>query len=340
MYKDFVDKLILQQDLTREELFQIISDIVTETMTTVQILGFQMAFLMKEPTPEELAYYVQAMQAHSHRIPVDGGAPLLDIAGTGDGERPGKLSAGAAIVAAAAGIPVVKQVRSSQKGYYGSADTLNLMGINLDLDADKAAALVKACGIVFIPARKFHPALERTLNEQTEAQIRCLLQTVIGPLMNPAGANRFVLGIHDAETLALLRGVVENLEGVQVLLLRGEDGADFITLDGVTCGEHWNGAAWQTLELSPETLGLRRCSRALLEINTPQENAHLITGILDGSIRDARRDVLLANTAAALWLCGKAGTLCDGVHLAGDLIDSGAAARTLDGLRSDSMALR
>ena len=125
MYKDLMDKLMMQQDLTRDDLFQMISDVVTETMTAVQIMGFQMAFLMKEPTPEELAWYVEAMQANSHKITVDCGGPLLDIAGTGDGEQPGKLYAGAAILAAAGGVPVVKQIRRAQKGYYGSEEVFN-----------------------------------------------------------------------------------------------------------------------------------------------------------------------------------------------------------------------
>lgn len=340
MYKDLMDKLMMQQDLTRDDLFQMISDVVTETMTAVQIMGFQMAFLMKEPTPEELAWYVEAMQAHSHKITVDCGGPSLDIAGTGDGEQPGKLYAGAAILAAAGGVPVVKQIRRAQKGYYGSEEVLSLMGIHTDLTPEQAARLVQQCGIAFVPAKKYHPALERTLNEQTEAQIRCLLQTVIGPLMNPAYATRFVLGVHDEETLELLRGTVENLPQVQALLLRSETGADQITLSDITYGYHWDGESWSELEITAELLGLRACPPALLDASTPQEAAHLITGILDGAITDPRRDVLLANAGAALWLGGKAADLQQGVQLAADLIRSGSASKYLASLRTASMAFR
>ena len=339
MYRDLMEKLMMQQDLTRDDMFEMISDVVTETMTAVQIMGFQMAFLMKDPTPEELAYYIEAMQAHCHRIPL-GDAPVMDIAGTGDGEKPGKLAAGAAILAAAAGIPVVKQIRRSQKGYYGSEEALSFMGIHTDLTPDKASELVKQCNIAFIPAKKYHPALERTLNEQTEAQIRFLLQTVIGPMMNPAYATRYVLGVHDEEGLELLQGIVETLPNVQALLLRSENGADYITLDDVTCAYHWNGEVWQMLRLTATDLGLRPCPAALLEVGTPQENAHLITGILDGEIKDARRDVLLANAGAALWLGGKATDLASGVQQAAAFIDSGKAAAHLAQLRSASMALR
>lgn len=326
MYKDLMDKLMLQQDLDRADLFQMISDVVTETMTAVQIMGFQMAFLMKEPTPQELAWYIQAMQAHSRRIDI--GGPALDIGGTGEGAQPGKLAVGAAILAAAAGIPVVKQVRSKQNSYYSSQAVLAQLGIPTAAEPNEATEQLRRSGTAFLQARAFHPALERTLNEQTEAQIRELLHTVIGPLMNPA-ATRFVLGVQQEETLELLRDTIAELPEIQVLLLCDDTGTDQICLQGITCVYHWDGSRWTQQEISAETLGLHRCPASLLQTDTPQETARQISGILTGQLRDPRRDVLLANAGAALWLGGKADDLAQGAALAAELIDSGKAAAQL-----------
>lgn len=323
MYKDLMDKLMLQQDLSQQDLFQMISDVVTETMTAVQIMGFQMAFLMKEPTAQELAWYVQAMQAHCRPIPI-GGTPILDIA------IPGEYAVASAVIAAAAGLPVVKQVRSDQTHYVSSQPVLQQLGIAVAQEPETAARQCRQCSAAFVQARAFHPALERTLNEQTEAQIRALLQTVIGPLSNPAGATRYVWGVQDAAALPLLQDMVEALENIQVLLLCGDDRSIPVILQDSTRGLYWDGRSWHQPELLPAALGLRPCPAALLQTDAESRLPELLTG----TVRDVRRDVLLANAGAALWVGGKAADLTQGIALAASLIDSGKAAGQLALLRS------
>lgn len=334
LYKDLMDKLMLGQDLTRAELERTIAGIMTQELTQVQVLGFQMAFLMKGPTPQELADYAHAMRANCTSIDAASFGPALDIAATGAGERAGRLAPAVALLAAAPGAPVIKQVRTSVPGYFGSAGVLAALGIDVAGSEAEAKAQLAAAETAFLDPRAFHPSLAQTLNDETEAQIRALTQTIIGPLMNPAMISNLLFGVHDRETLEILQEAIPEIPGLRALLVQGADRADSITLDGPADLLRWDGTAWQAQTVTPAALGLRSCSWTLQKTEKDAETAAQITALLRGEVHDARRDVLLANVAAALWVSGQVERLADGVCLAATRLDRGDGARRLEALQA------
>ena len=182
--------------------------------------------------------------------------------------------------------------------------------------------------------RAFHPSLAQTLNDETEAQIRALTQTIIGPLINPATISNLLFGVHDRETLEILQEAIPEIPGLRALLVQGADGADSRTLDGPADLLRWDGTAWQAQTVTPAALGLRSCSWTLQKTEKDAETAAQITALLRGEVHDARRDVLLANVAAALWVSGQVERLADGVCLAATRLDRGDGARRLEALQA------
>lgn len=203
------------------------------------------------------------MRANCTSIDAASFGPALDIAATGAGERAGRLAPAVALLAAAPGAPVIKQVRTSVPGYFGSAGVLAALGIDVAGSEAEAKAQLAAAETAFLDPRAFHPSLAQTLNDETEAQIRALTQTIIGPLMNPAMISNLLFGVHDWETLEILQEAIPEIPGLRALLVQGADGADSITLDGPADLLRWDGTAWQAQTVTPAALGLRSCSWTL-----------------------------------------------------------------------------
>ena len=329
MYKQVLTRVTAGQKLSKEEIFQLVAAIRQDQVSDVQIAGFQVALLMKGTSLEELAAFAQAMRANCVPLRPAVAGELMDTCGTGGGLSTFNISTATALVAAAAGIPVAKHGSRSISSLSGSADVLEALGVNIQLTPAQAERLIQQAGIAFLYAPLFHPVMCKVLPAETELGIKTVFYTVIGPLINPAFAPRHLLGVYKPELLDTVTYVARQLGYTRGMFVHGLDGLDEISLLGPTRINDLRDGRVDTYEITPEQLGLRRCTLAEIETGTPQENADSIRGVFSGRITGPRRDAILINAAGALVVGGKARDLAEGVALARQLIESGQAQQKL-----------
>lgn len=329
MYQQTLAKLIARQDLTTEELSDLISSIRQNELSDTRIAGFLVALLMKGPTVDEIAAIVRAMLAHCHRIEPKVEGRLIDTCGTGGGLSTINVSTCTAIVAAAAGIPVAKHGSRSLSSFSGSADVLEEAGVNISLTPEQSQELIEEIGIAFLYAPLYHPIMLRILPPEQELGVKTIFYTIIGPLINPAGAKGHILGVYKPELVDTVATIIERLDFEHALVVHGVDGYDEISLAGTTLVAEVKNGRKKTYELVPEDLGLRRASFAEVKGGSPKENAATMKRILTGEEKGPKRDLVLLNSAAAMLVGGKVDSLADGIELAASIIDSGKAAAKL-----------
>ncbi len=339
MYKEILSKATTHQELTENETYRLINAIKNDEFNDAQIAGFQVALLMKGATLNEMTYIARAMRDNCIRInpKVDSGT-LMDTCGTGGGLSTFNISTATAIVAAAAGIPIAKHGSRSISSLSGSADVLEALGVNINIDAAAAERLIEKIGIAFIYAPLFHPVMCKVLPAETDLGIKTIFYTIIGPLINPAFAPRHLLGVYKEELLDTVSYVAKGLGYTDAMFVHGLDGLDEISLLGRTRINELRGGEVKKYEIAPEDFGMRRCTLDEIKTGTPQENAQTIIGVFSGEIVGARRDAIILNAAAALKIADKVTSMIDGVKFAAELIDSGAAAKKLEDLRFYSNA--
>lgn len=336
MYKDIMSKVTTKQELSEEEIFQLISAINEDTVTDVQIAGFQVALMMKGASLREIASIAKAMRENCVPINPKVEGEMMDTCGTGGGLSTFNISTATALVAAAAGIPIAKHGSRSISSLSGSADVLEALGINIDLTPAQAQTLIEEIGISFLYAPLFHPVMCKVLPPETELGIKTIFYTIIGPLINPAFAPRHLLGVYKPELLDTVAYVAKELGYTRAMFVHGVDGLDEISLLGITKIVELSGGELKKYEISPEELGLRSCKIEEIITGTPEENAKTINGVFDGSITGPRRDSILLNSAGALMVGGKAEGFKEGLELAREIIESGKAAKKLRELRTMS----
>lgn len=322
-------RLTIGEQLPEEEIFQIISGIRKGEISDVQIAGFLVALLMKGPTIREVASIARAMRANCEQISPRVKGELIDTCGTGGGRTTFNCSTAVSIVAAAAGIPVAKHGSRSLSSSSGSADVLEKLGVAIDLSPKQAERLLEAAGIAFLYAPNFHPVMHKVLPPEMALGIKTIFYTVIGPLINPADARRHILGVYRPELVAMVADILVELQFHHALVVHGLDGLDEISVIGKTSVAEVKDGWAKKYEVVPSDLGLPRYTYEELSGGSPQENADIVTAILSGSEKGARRDMVLANSAAALLVGGKVGDLRSGVKLAAEMIASGAACQKL-----------
>ncbi|MGI6201087.1 MAG: anthranilate phosphoribosyltransferase, partial [Christensenellales bacterium] len=237
------------------------------------------------------------------------------------------------------GIPIAKHGSRSISSLSGSADVLEALGVNINLTPEQAEQLIEQIGIAFIYAPLFHPVMCKVLPPEAELGIKTIFYTIIGPLINPAFAPRHLLGVYKPELLDSVTYVARELGYTDAMFVHGLDGLDEISLLGTTRVNHLRGGQVTTFEIIPEDFGLKRCTLEQIRTGTPQENAATITGVFSGAIAGPRRDAIVLNAAGALVVGGKAEGFPEGIALAQELIDSGAALAKLEQLRVRSNAL-
>jgi anthranilate phosphoribosyltransferase len=258
--------------------------------------------------------------------------PLVDTCGTGgDGAGTFNISTTAAFVVAGAGQPVAKHGNRSISSQCGSADVLEALGVNLELTPDQVAGCVDEVDIGFLFAPKLHPAMKHAIGPRRELGVRTIFN-LLGPLTNPAGASAQVLGVYDAQLTEPLAYVLAALGSRSAFVVHGADGLDELTTTGPNRVSLLRDGQVETRTFDPAALGFRRASPAELRGGDAQENASITRGILSGTLNGARRDVVLLNAAAALVAAGRTRSLSEGVRLAEESLDSGAAGRVLDRL--------
>ena len=327
MIRDAIAKLADRLSLTEKEAEEVMNQIMDGIATPAQISAYLMGLRLKGETVEEIAGSVRAMRARAVRIAV--GAPLvIDTCGTGgDGRHTFNISTTTAFVVAGAGLTVAKHGNRSVSSKSGSADVLSELGVNISLSPDLVSECVNEVGIGFLFAPLYHGAMRHCAGPRQEMGIRTMLN-LLGPLTNPAGATVQVLGVYESRLTELLGKVLMHLGSQHCFVVHGMDGLDEITLSERTIVSEAKAGVLSNYVLTPHEFGLNRVSPKELAGGSPQENARITREILQGK-KGAKRDVVCLNAAPALVAGKKAKTLQEAYQLAGDVIDSGAAADKL-----------
>jgi len=321
------------ESLTREETEDLFGQLMDGQMSEVFKAALLIALRMKGETVPEISGAAAAMRRRAIAIPhrTEG---LVDTCGTGgDGRGTFNISTAAALVAAAAGVPVAKHGNRSVSSKSGSADVLAALGVKIEIDPETAGRTLDSVGIAFLFAPLLHPAMREVMPVRRELGMRTIFN-VLGPLTNPAGARRQVMGVYAESLVEPIGHVLRDLGAEHALVVHG-DGLDEITTTGSTRVAEVRGGEVRMLELEPERFGLRRARLEELAGGTPEENAAAVRRVFGGETGPLA-EVTALNAGAALYVGGAAGSLEEGVERAREILASGAAARKLEDLRSFS----
>lgn len=328
--RETISRLIERQDLSPEEAGQVMGDIMDGRTTQPQIGAFLAALRMKGETPEEIAAFARVMRRHAVSVAPVTGRMLVDTCGTGgDGTRTFNISTASALVAAGAGVPVVKHGNRSVSSTCGSADVLAELGVNLAVDPTRQAEIVEQAGIAFLFAPSHHPAMRHVMAARQELGCRTVFN-ILGPLANPAGAQAQVLGVYNPGLTRPIAEVLRILGLSRAMVVHGS-GLDEITTTGETQICELEGSTIREYTLNPAAFRIAPASLTDLHGGDPPENARIIREILEGEM-GARRDIVLLNAGAAIYTGGQARDLHEGIGLAAASIDSGNARARLDAL--------
>ena len=331
--KSYIQKLSEHQDLTTEEAEDAISKIFNDA-TDAQIAAFLIALKMKGETPDEIAGLAKGMKKAANIISPQVGGTLVDTCGTGgDVHNTINVSTAAAIVTAGAGVSVAKHGNYSITSLSGSADVLKELGIKIDRIPEDVRKSIETAGIGFMLAPVFHPAMKRVGGLRKELGVRTVFN-ILGPLTNPANAKAQVIGVFDKSLCKPLAEVLKKLGTERALVVHG-DGMDEISNISETYVAELKDGKVSTYTLMPEDLGIKCAVANDIAGGTPAENAQDIIYILKGE-KGPKRDIVVMNAAAALYVAGKADSIKDAVSLAEDAIDSGKAMEKLDRFRDFS----
>lgn len=336
-----IDLLSRFGQLTRDEAEAVMNQVMAGDATQAQIGAYLMGLRMKGESLDEIIGSARAMRRNAHRVPVSANpSELLDTCGTG-GDRSGtfNISTTVAFVAAGAGVRVAKHGNRAASSKCGSADVLGELGVNLDLTPEQVGQCVDEIGIGFLFAARLHPAMKHAIGPRREIAVRTIFN-ILGPLTNPAGAQRQLMGVFAADLTPFLAHVLGELGAISALVVSGYGGLDELTTTGPNQVSHFRDGAVETYELVPEDLGFTGAHISELLGGDAPVNAAILRGVLDGTVRDAKRDVVVLNAGAALLAAGKVDALADGIRLAGEVIDSGAAVGKLDALIQHSQQLK
>lgn len=332
MIKHVLSKLTRSQNLSEQEILGIVREIRNDEITEVQIAGFLMALLMKGPTVEEVAYIAKAMRANCNQIHPKVERHLIDMCGTGGGLTTFNISTANAILTAGAGIPVAKHGSRSISSSSGSADALEALGVRIDLTPNQGEKLIEEIGISFLYAPNFHPVMLKVFGPENQLGIKTIFFTIVGPLINPADAKCHLLGVYQPELVPMVADILVELDFAHALVVHGLDGLDEISILGRTSVAEVKQGKVEKYEIEPEDFGLRRCSLEEVTGGSPQLNANIIRKLYAGTDEGPRRDFLLLNNGAALYLGGAARSIEDGIQKARENLASGVATRKLEEL--------
>lgn len=330
MIKEAIIKIVNKEDLSFDEAYTVMNEIMNGETTPTQNAAFLAALSTKSAKAEttgEIAGCAKAMREHA--IPVDTDFDLFEIVGTG-GDNAGSfnISTTSAIVAAAGGMKVSKHGNRAASSKCGTADCLEALGVNIDEDPDKCRQLLEKVGICFFFAQKYHTSMKYVGAVRKELGFRTVFN-ILGPLTNPAHPKRQLLGVYDEYLIEPLAKVLVELGVKRGMVVYGMDKLDEISLSSPTKVCEIKDGTLHTYEIKPEDFGLSRCKKEDLAGGDPKENAAITLTILNGE-RGAKRDAVLLNAGAALYIGEKAKSIQEGINLAARLIDSKKALKVLE----------
>ncbi|MFZ5818208.1 MAG: anthranilate phosphoribosyltransferase [Bacillota bacterium] len=325
------------KDLTEAQAETAMTLMMNGEATPAQVAAFLMALRIKGETVEEITGCARIMRSRATRV--SHGQPMaVDTCGTGgDRSNTFNISTTAAFVVAGAGVPVAKHGNRAASSLTGSADVLEALGVNLSLSAEAVGRCIDEVGIGFMFAPALHSSMKHVAPVRREIGMRTIFN-LLGPLTNPAGAQAQVMGVFHPNLTEPLARVLGNLGAKHALVVHGLDGVDEISISAPTVISEMQDGFVQTYRVAPEDVGLSRAPREYIRGGTKEENARITEAVLGGE-SGPRRDVVLLNAAAALLAAGRVRSLKEGVALAEESIDSGAALRALNGLRELSHRL-
>lgn len=322
-----LEKVLQRQDLPAEQMESVMDTIMQGKATSAQIAGFIVALRMKGESVDELTAAARVMRKLSSKVSISSDN-LIDTCGTGgDGQKTFNISTAAAIVAASAGAKVAKHGNRSVSSSTGSADVLEELGVNLQLSPEQIAASVENIGIGFMFAPLHHSCMKHAIGPRKELGVRTLFN-LLGPLTNPAGAKRQVLGVFDERWLQPLANVLQQLGSTHAMVVHAADGLDEIS---IACAsnvcELRNGEITQ-YQITPQDLGVTGGELGSIQVNNAAESAAIIQALLHGE-EGPSADIVRLNAGAAIYVAGKCDSLQQGVRLATQQLQSGAALEKL-----------
>lgn len=332
MIREAIAKIVRKEDLTYDEAYTVMLEIMKGETTPTQNAAFLAALSTKSTraeTIEEISGCAAAMR--SLATPVEHpGMEVLEIVGTGgDGAHSFNISTTSAMVIASAGVKVAKHGNRAASSLCGTADCLEALGVNINEDPDLARKMLRETNFCFLFAQKYHAAMKYVGPIRKELGFRTVFN-ILGPLTNPAKPEMFLLGVYDGYLVEPLVKVLDSLGVKRGMVVYGEEKLDEISACGPTKICELRDGYYRTSEISPEDFGMTPGTKEDLVGGTPEENAAITRGILSGTIQGPKRNAVLLNAGAALFVAQKADTIKEGTRLAAELIDTGKATETLE----------
>ena len=318
------------EEVAAELLEAAFGEIMDGKASEAAIAGLLIALRTKGETVGEIVATARALRARADTAPL-ARADAIDTCGTGgDGAGTFNVSTAAAFVVAGAGVPVAKHGNRAASSRSGSADVLEALGVRVDLPIAAAARVLDDVGIAFFFARRAHPAMRFVAPVRQELGVRTLMNC-LGPLLNPVGVRRQLVGVYERGLVERLAEALGALGSERALVVHGSDGLDELTTTGPSWAAHWRKGAVETLEIDPQALGIALAAPEALRGGDAAQNAGILRRVLDGS-EGPERDLVLLNAAAALWVADAAADLKEGLVRARESVDSGAARERLAAL--------
>lgn len=332
MIKEAIVKIVNKEDLTYNEAYAVMNEIMSGETSPTQNAAFLAALSAKSAkaeTTDEIAGCAAAMRDHALRLHTD--LDIFEIVGTGgDNAHSFNISTTSALVCAAGGMMVAKHGNRAASSKCGTADCLEALGVNIEQSPELCERLLREVGMCFFFAQKYHASMKYVGAIRKELGFRTVFN-ILGPLTNPGSPKRQLLGVYDEYLVEPLAQVLINLGVERGMVVYGKDKLDEISMSAPTAVCEFKDGWFKTYTICPEDFGLERCTKADLEGGTPEENAKITRDILNGE-KGHKRNAVLLNAGAALYIGGKAESIQGGVKLVAEIIDSGKAEKTLEKL--------
>lgn len=330
MIKDAIVKIVNKEDLTYDQAYQVMNEIMSGETTPTQNAAFLAALSTKSAraeTTDEIAGCAAAMREHATKVETD--LDLFEIVGTGgDNAQSFNISTTSALVAAAGGMKVAKHGNRAASSLCGTADCLEALGVNIEQSPEKCIELLNEVGMCFFFAQKYHTSMKYVGAIRKELGFRTVFN-ILGPLTNPGTPSMQLLGVYDDYLVEPLAQVLINLGIKRGMVVYGEDKLDEISMSAPTKVCEIRDGWFKSYTISPEEFGFERCTKEDLKGGTPEENAKITLSILNGE-KGHKTNAVLMNAGASLYIGGKAESMKDGIKLAQEIIDSGKALETLN----------
>lgn len=337
MIKEAIEKIVMKEDLSYDEAYTTMREIMSGQTTATQNAAFLAALSTKSTkaeTIDEIAGCAAAMRELA--TPVETNMDTLEIVGTGgDRSNTFNISTASAFICAAAGAKVTKHGNRAASSQCGTADCLEALGANLDIDPEHAVRMLENCGMTFLFAQRYHTAMRYVGSIRKELGFRTVFN-ILGPLTNPARPAYYLLGVYDEYLTEPVAKVLSSLGVRRAFVVYGQDRMDEISLSAPTTICELRDGFYRTSVITPEDFGFERCKKSDLEGREPQENAATLKAVLSGEEQGPKRDVVLLNAGAALYVAGLAEDMAAGIDLARTTLNSGKALKALDDFVEES----